>query len=290
MVPQEGESSKPRGRKVDINEPPRHEQRYGVVGSQAPADEDDVAGRAWHEAMVGTVSFWDADGEHLKTIYVGRMPESGHESAAVMVDDELRAALAERPDLDVSFASDGDALQWTQLEGIAAGLPGNDNRRTTFNLDFFHGASYVHDAAKAALGDTPDATVQAQQWKSTLKEYEDGATRVLKSMRYFRDRIDDPGRREEMERCIKYLAKQANAGRMNYKASLDLGHPIGTGTAEAAAKTIVNVRLKRAGARYSQHGGQTILTFRTALYSERFDDLWRHLHDSYKGQLIELVA
>jgi len=240
--------------------------------------------------MVGTVAFWNADGDHLKTIYVGRMPESGHETVAGIVETELHAALDERPDLDVSFGSDGDALQWTQLEGIAAGLPENDSRRTTFNLDFFHAASYVHDAAKAALSDESARAVQAQQWKSTLKEYPDGATRILKSMRYYRGHIEDPDHREEMQQSIDYLAKQAKAGRMDYKASRDLGHPIGTGVAEAAAKTIVNVRMKRAGARYSQHGGQTILTFRTALYSERFDGLWRHLHDSYKGQLTELVA
>lgn len=309
MVPQEGDGEKPRGRKVESNQPARHEQRYGAMAKEVPAeqedtearqqrdtdevptDEDDTAGRSWHEAMVGTVAYWNAAGEHLKTIYLARMPESGHETIALELDKELHAALSERPDLDVSFASDGDALQWIQLEGIAVGLPENDNRRSSFNLDFYHAASYVHAAAKAAFPESPPAAeVQAEQWKSTLKEYEDGAARVLKSMRYFRDGIDDPERRDAMVKAIRYLAKQAKAGRMNYKTSLDLGHPIGTGPTEAAAKTIVNVRMKRAGARYSQHGGQTILTFRAALYAERFDALWVHLHSSYKGQVTERAA
>jgi len=287
MVPQDGEHAKPRGRKVEVTQPARHERRYEAVAVPAPADQDGKTGRSWHEAFVGTVSFWDAKGEHLKTTYVGRMPESGHETVATSLEEELHAVLAERPDLDVSFASDGDALQWLQLEGIAAGLAERRGRRMTFNLDFWHGCSYLHDAATAALGDTPEAKVQADQWKSTLKEHDDGATRVLKSMRYYRDRTTDFARREQQDVCIDFLAKQAAAGRMQYKRSRDLGHPIGSGPVEAAAKTLVNVRMKRAGARYSQHGGQTILTLRASLLSGRFDHLWRHLHESYRGQFRE---
>ena len=49
----------------------------------------------------------------------------------------------------------------------------------------------------------------------------------------------------------------------------------------AAAKTLVGVRMKRAGARFSQHGGQTILLFRASLLSERFEALHRELVQSY---------
>jgi hypothetical protein len=38
--------------------------------TQAPAS--DTPGRAWREASVGTVSFWDKDGERLKTLYLGQ--------------------------------------------------------------------------------------------------------------------------------------------------------------------------------------------------------------------------
>jgi hypothetical protein len=286
MVPQDGEHAKRRGRKAKVAQPARHEQRYEAPVAPVPADQDGASGRAWHEAFVGTAAFWDADGEHLKTTYIGRMPESGHETVAVTLDDELSSVLAERPDLDVSFASDGDALQWTQLEGIAAGLPHNKRRRVTFNLDFWHACSYLHDAAVAALGDTADAKVQVDQWKATLKEYSDGAARVLKSLRYFRDRAK-PVARDKLDASIGFLARQAAAGRMNYKKSLDWGHPIGTGPVEAAAKTLVNVRLKRAGCRYDQHGGQTILTFRASVLSQRFDQLWRHLHRTYQAPLRE---
>jgi hypothetical protein len=284
MVPQDGEHSRPRGRKATLPSPPRHETHYQEVRQPSPQDNNEVKGRAWHEAMVGTLAFWDAEGEYLKTIYMGRMPESGHETIALDLELELRAVLHERPDLDVAFASDGDALQWHYLEAIAAALPDEDKRTTTFNLDFWHAAGYVDAAAKAALADEDDAKVQAEEWKASLKQHVHGAQRVLKSMRYFRDQLVGE-RREAMETSINYLAKQSAAGRMKYRTSRDLGHPIGSGPVEAAAKTLVDVRMRRSGARYDQHGGQTILTFRSALCSDRFGMLWYQLHQSYAAEV-----
>ncbi len=283
MVPQDGEKARARGRKSESPGCPRHERRYGaLVGPTPPADKDGQPGRTWHEATVGTLAFWNEDGQHLKTIYIGRMPESGQETVATELDTELLAVLEQRPDLDVSFASDGDPHQWTLLQGISVPVCEDSDRQVTFVLDFYHAADYVHNAAQAVL-DGAAANVQAEQWKATLTEYGNGAERVLKSMRYFRDRETRPKRRAAIDAAIKFLAKQARAGRMNYKAALDLGHPIGTGVTEAAAKTLVNVRMKRAGARYDQHGGQTILTFRAALLSERFHALLDELHQSYKA-------
>lgn len=286
MVPQDSEHSKARGRKTTVPNRPRYETRYREARKPSPRDDDDKEGRAWHEAMVATLAFWDAEGEHLKTIYIGRMPESGHETVASDLELELRAVLRERPDLDVSFASDGDALHWQYLEAIAEALPENDQRTTTFNLDFWHAAGYVEAAASAALKDEDDAKVQAAEWKASLKHHVQGAKRVLKSMRYFRDQLRGE-RRETIETSINYLSKQAAAGRMSYRTSRDLGHPIGSGPVEAAAKMLVDVRMRRSGARYDQHGGQTILTFRSALCSDRFGNLWEHLHQSYTAKVLE---
>jgi hypothetical protein len=52
---------------------------------------------------------------------------------------------------------------------------------------------------------------------------------------------------------------------MNYADALERNYPIGTGITEAAAKTIVGTRMKRAGSRFSQHGGQAVMTFRAAV-------------------------
>ena len=61
--------------------------------------------------------------------------------------------------------------------------------------------------------------------------------------------------------------------------------PIGTGHTEAAAKTM-SVRIRRAGARYDSHGGQTILTFRAALLSGTFDTTMREIIRRYQAQVV----
>lgn len=282
MVPQDGEYAKARGRPTKEALSPRHETHYPPAPTLAPAANDGAEGRAWHEGSVGTVSFWNKDREHLKTLYFARMPESGKGTLADEVEDELNMALARRPDLHVLFASDGDAHQWSLLEAMDLRLPDTATGGVSYLLDFYHAAEYLQLAANAVEGkDSPAARVLASDWKEILKELDDGPDRVLKAMRYYRGRLGREADREDIETAIHFLAKQARLGRLAYAAARAANHPIGTGVVEAAAKTVVNVRMKRAGARFSQHGGQTVMIFRTALLSERFDRLSECLTASY---------
>jgi len=283
LVPQDGEYAKARGRRTESPHGPRHETRYAPLPTAVPIANDGKVGRAWHEAGVGTVSYWDKDGEHLKTIYFARMPESGKGTLADEVEDELNLAVARRPDLHVQCAADGDSHQWSLLEEIALRLP--ESAGVSYLLDFYHAAEYVQLAANAIEGnDSPEARVLAATWREMLKEYDDGPARMLKAMRYYRDRGSpalSPTHREELETAIDFLAKQAAQGRMAYAATRAANRPIGTGVVEVAAKTVVNTRMKRAGARFSQHGGQTVMLFRTALLSGRFERLSETLRKSY---------
>ncbi len=286
MVPQDGELAKPRGRKTTAPRAPRHEQRYGAVRTSNPSQEDGVSGRAWHEACVGTVSYWDADGEHLKTIYVGRMPESGKGTVSDELEDELHAALGERPDLHVCFAADGNPTQWELLEGIGVRLPGATE--PSHLLDFYHCAGYLESAANAVHeSDGPAARVLGRHWGEVLREKDDGADSVLKAMRYHRDALPTGTRNKAVAKSVNFLANQARRGRLAYAEARRNHRPIGSGVVEAAAKTVVNVRMKRAGARFSQHGGQAVMLFRTAILSGRFDRLSSCLENSYSRDVRE---
>jgi len=282
MVPQDGEYARPRGRKTDSPDPPRHEQRYGVVGSVAPASTDSTMGRSWHEASVATLAFFDVEGRRLKTTYVARMPEAGKVTTVDTLEKELLAVIQERSDLNVVFASDGAAPQWTSLARIKKRLPKVFSGHTMDLVDAFHAAEYIQKAADAIEGtDSPDARILAATWRETIKERDDGAATVLRSMRARLARVEGAGRRKETEAAIGYIANQNDLGRMKYAEATRRNYPIGTGITEAAAKTIVGTRMKRAGARFSQHGGQTVMTFRAALLSQRFEALHRELHLSY---------
>lgn len=287
MVPQDGEHAKPRGRKSDEPEPPRHELRYGPPDVEPPARSDGTSGRSWHEASVGTVAFFDADRNRLHTIYHARMPEAGKATLVQHLRDELMSVIAERPDMNVVFASDGAAPQWSSLRAMAAALPPTFTGHTMDLVDAFHVAEYLQKAADAVSGeDTSEARIQSATWRETVKEA-GGPKTILRSMRAQRTRIPTAARQKELDAAITYVDRQHKAGRMEYSEATERNYPIGTGITEAAAKTVVGTRMKRAGARFSQHGGQSVMLFRTALLSNRFQALHRELGASYTNHVRE---
>jgi hypothetical protein len=286
MVPQDGEYAKPRGRKTDSPEPPRHEQRYGSVGTPPVTTDDGHEGRSWHEGSVGTIAYYDKDGIRLKSTYLARMPEPNKATLVTQLEAELQSVVAEVPSVNVVFASDGARAQWSALKDLRARLPEGFSGHTMMLLDFYHGAEYLHLAANAVHGeDAPEARILAAEWDETVKLKANGAPTVLKAMRYQRSKMVPGKRRKEITRAIHFIARQSRLGRMKYTVAKRRHYPIGTGVTEAAAKTVVNVRMKRAGARFSQHGGQTVMLFRTAVLSERFDLLLAELHDTYTAEI-----
>ena len=285
MVPMDGEHARPRGRKSKSPDPPRHEQRYGPSPSEIEYD-DEVNGRAFHEASVGTLAFYDEKGERLKTIYLGQMPEPQKLTLLSRLHSELLAVLQEQPALDIVFASDGAPHHWSALEQIAACVPRECTGRRMQLADMFHLAEYLQHAAEAVHGEaTPEARELSEHWRTTLKERRDGAWRVLRAMRHQRVKLTY-SKRMKLDKAIEHISVHRNAGRLDYATAIKRKYPIGTGVTEAACKTLVTVRMKRAGARFSHHGGQTILLFREAILSGRFHSLARHIESTYAANVL----
>jgi hypothetical protein len=232
---------------------------------------------------VGTLSFFDAEGEHLGTVYTARMPEYRKETLSATLEAELSAVLQDCPTVQVAFASDGAVTHWEHLAGMQGRLPDSICSRQL--LDFCHGAKYLFDAAKLVEPDEGKAMAMAEGWRAALRHRLDGPDIVLRALRYQRDACESDDQCEELDTIIDYFAEHKRQGRLAYKATANDAFPIGTGTTEAAAKTVVNIRMKRAGARYTPHGGQTILCFRTALLSGRFDLTMREIIKRYSAEV-----
>jgi hypothetical protein len=76
---------------------------------------------------------------------------------------------------------------------------------------------------------------------------------------------------EAVQQAVAYLWH--NRRRMDYAAYRQAGLPIGSGTVESAAKTVVQQRMKQAGMRWSRPGAQAMLALRTRLLSNRWLEL-----------------
>ena len=74
------------------------------------AGEDGRAEASWREAACGTVSFHDARGERLKTLYLGRMPESGKVTLKAQLASEVAHIRQLRPDVRIVAIADAAAI------------------------------------------------------------------------------------------------------------------------------------------------------------------------------------
>lgn len=72
---------------------------------------------------------------------------------------------------------------------------------------------------------------------------------------------------------------------MKYAQAKQKHLPVGSGIVEAACKTLVGQRLKRAGMSWTINGGQAILTFRSIIKSQRFDKAWELVAKKYRKEV-----
>jgi hypothetical protein len=219
----------------------------------------------WHEVKVGLVAGWGR-GRLVAPSYVAARESAERFGPRLLAEAARRGALTvvgwegarTGPGLAVLrrvvVLGDGAAWIW-QLAAEHFG------ERIEI-VDFYHASEHVWGLAHALYGaDTPEAAAVAVGWLQRLREQ--GAEGLLATLR----RVQAPtaAGKEALRRVRGYF--RANRGRMAYPALVAQALPIGSGAVEAAAKHVVQLRLKRPGARWSAAGAQAILTLRAYLLS-----------------------
>ena len=223
------------------------------------AGEGGCAEACWREASCGTVSFHDAKGNRMKTLYLGRMPESGKVRLKAQLASEVAHIRRVRPEIRIGAVADGAADNWTFLESLSP---------ETEVIDFWHACEHLRVASDHAV-----APHWFEKHREILRHDPRGVAKVIRALCYLRDSAK--GDRAEIERELAYFRKHRH--RMRYHALKEEGVAIGSGVVEAACKTLVVQRLKRSGMRWRIVGGQAVLTFRALIKSGLFDQAWAAL-------------
>ncbi len=125
---------------------------------------------------------------------------------------------------------------------------------------FRHAARHIRAAADAAFGaDTAAGTARAGRWRHVPPHDPRGAGRVTGALRHLppKGRGTDDVRREP-----GFLRNSRH--RMEYADAANAGHPIGSGSVEAANRVLVTAGMKRPGQGRGRDGGQGVLTFRSS--------------------------
>jgi hypothetical protein len=129
-------------------------------------------------------------------------------------------------------------------------------------VDWYHASEHVWALAQALYG---TGTEPAKAWAAArLTDLaERGAEALLRALRRERPTTADGKTALRQERG--YF--RTNRLRMAYPSFVAQGLPIGSGAVESSARQLVQLRLKRPGARWSAAGAQALMTLRAQLLS-----------------------
>ena len=151
----------------------------GVMVPLRPG-EDGRAKASWREAACGTVSFHDAEGKRLKTLYLGRMPESGKLTLKAQLASEVAHIRRARPEIGIVAIADGAADNWTFLETLSP---------ETEVIDFWHACEHLQTASDHAV-----APGWFEKYREILRHDPRGVAKVIRALRHLRDAAAAPGR------------------------------------------------------------------------------------------------
>lgn len=230
-------------------------------------------GVAWREAGVATVSVYGqgTNGpEKLDTRFLARMPEEGMKTLVASVADQVERAKANHEYRAVVVLCDGKKDIWNAASRHPA------LQDCVSILDFYHASENLMKAAKAIFGDTDRATRWHKKIRDKLILDERGVDNAIRSMCRYRTALAiGSQQRKVVSNAIAYF--RLHRDRMRYASFISRGLPIGSGPVEAAAKNIVQARLKRSGMRWTREGGQHVLDLRSYLKSGRWETMWSTL-------------
>jgi len=215
----------------------------------------------WKHATAATVSTYDAEGNRLDTVYIGRMPEEGKTQAKRLLEKEVEVITNKHQFKYIVCIADGARDLWLFFR--------KKYPDAIHVVDFFHVCEHLSKLSKLFFKDSSDAKAWYKKYRTILKKDPNGASKVIRAVRYRRSKTKE---NPEIEVELKYL--QRNRRRMNYFELKQNKLPIGSGVVEAACKNLIGARMKKSGMRWSITGGQTVLTLRSLVLSNRWEHFW----------------
>jgi hypothetical protein len=222
----------------------------GLDGAMVPMADSP----GYREAMAGTLSFYDYEGERHHTIYLAAAPEYGKQEFTQRMEREIARAKERFPDALYLGIADGAASNWRFLEQ-------HTGRQL---IDFFHATEYVGKIAQALYPQRRDEDKRAH-WQhehcKKLKSDPDALDLLInEAARLSPRRTLSQQVRDGVVSAWTYFTNHRH--QMDYPSFTAEGLPIGSGVTEAACKTLVKQRLCASGMRWKNKGARVVLSLR----------------------------
>ena len=220
----------------------------------------------WREAMVGTISLYDDEGERQHTIYLGATPEYGKQRFLERLEREIQQTKARYPSATYVGIADGAESNWKFL-----------NQHTEEQiLDFYHASGYLGIVAEVLY---PKQLIAQKEWLKDschqLKHELGTAQKLYDQMLQLI--VAEENIMEKLQASITYFRNHLS--QMQYSQFRQKHYPIGSGVTEAACKTLIKQRLCCSGMRWKEKGASIILSLRALiLTSTRWEQFWDKLN------------
>jgi len=225
----------------------------------------------YREAMVGSISLYDAMGERQYSLYLGAKPEYGKAEFKARLEREIEHIKTLYPKANYIGIADGAKTNWEFLK-----------RHTDKQLiDFYHVTEYLSDAAEAAYSNKSEKPAR-KAWLEDkchqLKHDKDGALTILAELKELKQKNKLKKEiRDNLNATITYI--ENNHAMMQYHLYVKKKLPIGSGVTEAACKTLIKQRFCKSGMRWKEHGMKVVLSLRQIIQSEtRWDQFWEKIN------------
>lgn len=139
-------------------------------------------------------------------------------------------------------------------------------------LDFYHAVQHLAAVGRALFGDDPE---RLKTWLKPLVQQlkNQSAVKVIRQLEAIRSGLPEGPGAVAVQREVDYLREHQE--RMDYRAALRAGEPIGSGPVEATCRQ-AQCRFKRPGQFWSQAGDEALLCLETFWRNDRWSLLFPH--------------
>jgi hypothetical protein len=220
----------------------------------------------WRQAMCGSISLYDKDGERMHTIYAGAAPEYGKAAFHDRFERELERVKVLFPDVPYLGLADGAPDNWSWLE------PRTDRQL----IDFWHAREYVGKAARAIHGmKEKEREAWEDEWSHRLKHERGVVPKLCREIGEAKKKAKKADA-EELAAAERYFMNHGK--KMGYWRHKAENLPIGSGVTEAACKMLIKARLGQSGMRWKSEGAACVIALRALRMSDgRWNQFWNKI-------------
>ena len=228
-------------------------------------------------AYVGTVALTTLDGELLRS---WRYASPAFEGPALVIRRmlaDVRRVLRRKPRASLAVVQDGAVELWNLMrEALRRVRPDGTWLQA---VDFYHATQHMHTALLECEEDARVRRRLFRTWKQHLLTCRTGIERIRRYFNLSAYRPDrETGWTERQQRTVdREMGGLFFADLFDYATLRERGHHVGSGVTEGACKSLIMLRAKRSGQRWTPKGIHAVLTLRSLVVNERIQPFWRKL-------------